>query len=82
MPFTQSLHKMATRNEGLLELKQKAQQYYQQNGVPQKIEEVLNSMFYDDPNDVYGHLVSVLYLYPMPHIITHEISLHMFSAVT
>ena len=37
---------------GLHELKMKAQK------------DVLNSMFYDDPKDVYGHLVStVFYLY-------------------
>ncbi|KAK3597780.1 hypothetical protein CHS0354_006138 [Potamilus streckersoni] len=40
----------------LYELKQKASLYYAQNGVPQKMEDVLNTMFYDDPNDVYGYL--------------------------
>lgn len=51
--------KMAAARE-LQELKQKAQTYYKNNGVPQKMEEVLNSMFFDNPNDVYGHLVSIL----------------------
>ncbi|KAL3864520.1 hypothetical protein ACJMK2_006194 [Sinanodonta woodiana] len=40
----------------LYELKQKASLYYAQNGVPQKMEDVLNTMFYDDPSDVYGYL--------------------------
>jgi len=41
----------------LYELKQKAAKFYADNGVPQKMEEILNSMFYDNPSDVYGHLV-------------------------
>ena len=36
----------------LYELKQQA------IGVPQKMEAILNSMFYDKPADVFGHLVS------------------------
>lgn len=43
----------------LYELKEKAAKYYAENGVPQKMEEILNSMFYDSPSDVYGHLVSI-----------------------
>lgn len=42
----------------LYDLKQKAFNYYLDNGVPQKMEEILNSMFYDNPEDVYGYLVS------------------------
>ena len=42
----------------MYELKKKAIQYYTENGVPEKMEEILNSTFYDNPNDVYGHLVS------------------------
>ena len=44
----------------LYELKEKAAKYYAENGVPQKMEEILNSMFYDNPSDVYGHLVGVI----------------------
>ena len=38
-------------------LKQRALQYYTDNGVPEKMEQILNSTFYDNPSDVYGHLV-------------------------
>ena len=41
----------------LYELKEKAAKYYAENGVPQKMEEILNGMFYENPDDVYGHLV-------------------------
>lgn len=39
------------------QLKQKALKYYQENKVPQKMEHVLNLMFYEDPVDVFGYLV-------------------------
>lgn len=42
----------------LYELKEKAAKYYAENGVPQKMEEILNNMFYDNPSDVYGHLAN------------------------
>ena len=45
----------------LYEQKQRAVEYYQDNGVPQKMEEILNSMFYDRPDDIFGHLVSILH---------------------
>lgn len=41
----------------LYELKEKAIKYYNDNGVPNKMEEILNSMFYDNPDDAYGYLV-------------------------
>lgn len=42
----------------LYQAKQKAMEYYSQNGVPQKMETILNSMFLDNPDDVYGHLAN------------------------
>ena len=47
----------------LYELKERAAKYYAENGVPQKMEDILNSMFYDNPSDVYGHLVGVSLVY-------------------
>ena len=45
----------------LNELKRQAMCYYGSegngSGVPEKMEEILNTMFYDNPPDVYGHLV-------------------------
>jgi len=46
------------------EMKQRAKAYYATggdgDGVLTKMEEVLNAMFYDKPEDVFGHLVRVL----------------------
>ncbi|XP_037660232.1 enolase 4 isoform X3 [Choloepus didactylus] len=42
----------------LQKLKQQAMEYYQQNDVPRRLEELLNSTFYLQPADVYGHLAN------------------------
>ncbi|KAK7110143.1 enolase 4-like [Littorina saxatilis] len=52
------------------ELKEKAVAYYQENGVPQKMEEILNSMFFDNPEDVYGHLANYFEKFIKPPLIT------------
>ena len=44
-------------------LKQKAMKYYSENGIPSKMEQILNTMFYDDPSDVHGYLVRMKQLY-------------------
>lgn len=41
----------------LYEIKQKAVKYYSENGVPNKMEDVLNVMFYENPPDAFGYLV-------------------------
>ena len=45
----------------MYELKQRAKAYYATggdgDGVLMKMEEILNAMFYDKPEDVFGHLV-------------------------
>ncbi len=38
-------------------MKERAVKYYKENGVPVRMEQILNSMFHEDPPDVYGHLV-------------------------
>ena len=50
--------KAAAEARELHELKQQAVSYYAENGVPAKVQEIMNSMFYENPDDVYGHLVS------------------------
>ncbi|XP_040598079.1 enolase 4 isoform X1 [Mesocricetus auratus] len=42
----------------LQKLKQQAVAYYQENDVPRRLEELLNSTFYLQPADVYGHLAN------------------------
>ncbi|KAH9503222.1 Enolase 4 [Bulinus truncatus] len=49
---------MAYACNNLSALRQKALNYYNENGIPKKMEEVLNSMFYDNPPDPYGYLVN------------------------
>ncbi|XP_055486016.1 enolase 4 isoform X3 [Psammomys obesus] len=42
----------------LKRLKQQAMAYYQENDVPRRLEELLNTTFYLQPADVYGHLAN------------------------
>ncbi|XP_066211879.1 enolase 4 isoform X2 [Saccopteryx leptura] len=42
----------------LQKLKQQALEYYRENDVPRRLEELLNSTFYLQPADVYGHLAN------------------------
>lgn len=50
----------------LQKLKQQAMAYYQENDVPRRLEELLNSTFYLQPADVYGHLVGTCGELPPP----------------
>nr|XP_020843828.1 enolase 4 isoform X2 [Phascolarctos cinereus] len=42
----------------LYKLKQRAVEYYRMNDVPRQLEDLLNSTFYLQPPDVYGHLAN------------------------
>ncbi|XP_064630130.1 enolase 4-like isoform X2 [Lineus longissimus] len=66
---------MSSRNasreaRALFELKQRAVHYYKENGVPEKMEEIMNAMFYDDPHDVYGHLSNYFETFSKAPVIT------------
>ncbi|XP_066278362.1 enolase 4-like [Branchiostoma lanceolatum] len=50
----------------LYELKQQAVKFYQDNLVPQRMEQVLNDMFYENPEDVYGHLAEYFQQFAKP----------------
>ena len=58
---------------GMHELKQRAKAYYATgdgDGVLKKMEEVLNAMFYDKPEDVFGHLVRTSVVVMHRHAVT------------
>ncbi|ROJ78932.1 Enolase 4 [Anabarilius grahami] len=50
--------KVSKQDQEFYDLKNKAAEYYRSNGVPQKIESVLNEMFWQKPNDLYGYLAN------------------------
>ncbi|XP_074642222.1 enolase 4-like [Tubulanus polymorphus] len=64
-----SLRKIQDPKE-LFILKQKAAKYYQENAVPSKMEEILNTMFFDDPDDVFGHLTNYFEKFAKPAVIS------------
>ncbi|XP_043845269.1 enolase 4 [Dromiciops gliroides] len=47
-----------TNAHELYKLKQRAVEYYRMNDVPRHLEDLLNSTFYLQPPDVYGHLAN------------------------
>ncbi|XP_057200619.1 enolase 4 isoform X2 [Triplophysa rosa] len=50
--------KVSKEDQEFYDLKNKAADYYRSNGVPEKIEGVLNEMFFQKPNDIYGYLAN------------------------
>ncbi|XP_067858245.1 enolase 4 [Heptranchias perlo] len=52
------------------QLKQRAAEYYRSNAVPQRMQEVLNTMFYEQPDDVYGHLANYFASFAIPAAIS------------
>ncbi|XP_077992460.1 enolase 4-like [Glandiceps talaboti] len=62
------------------ETKQKAVQYYRNNQVPEKIEEILNSMFYENPDDVYGRLSEYFETLSKPSTISKLVSQQVFDS--
>ncbi|CAD5118979.1 DgyrCDS7642 [Dimorphilus gyrociliatus] len=56
-PLPEIQYRKATSAE-MYALKKQAVQYYKENGVPLKMENVMNEMFYDRPDDVFGHIAN------------------------
>ncbi|XP_033005448.1 enolase 4 isoform X2 [Lacerta agilis] len=54
----------------IADLKHQAAEYYRSNEVPQRLEEVLNAMFYQRPEDFYGHLANYFSELSKPPVIT------------
>ncbi|XP_051883840.1 enolase 4 isoform X2 [Pristis pectinata] len=55
------------------QLKQRAAEYYRSNAVPQRMQQVLNTMFYEKPDDVYGHLANYFASFAKPAAISRII---------
>ncbi|XP_054839894.1 enolase 4 [Eublepharis macularius] len=53
----------------LTDLKHQAAEYYRSNEIPQRLEEVLNAMFYLRPSDFYGHLANYFSKLSKPPVI-------------
>ena len=59
------------RSRDLNDLKRQVVNYYSTNSdVPKRIEDALNSLFYDSPHDIYGYLSDYFLKYTKPAIIT------------
>ncbi|XP_078080455.1 enolase 4-like [Mustelus asterias] len=62
------------------QLKQRAAEYYRSNSVPQRMQDVLNTMFYDKPDDVYGHLANYFANFAKPAAISRIIGKEILDA--
>jgi hypothetical protein len=61
----------SNRSRDLTELKKQALNYYSMNGdIAKRIEDALNSLFYDSPYDVYGYLSEYFVKFSKPLFIT------------
>uniref|UniRef100_UPI00398F83F0 enolase 4 n=1 Tax=Pristiophorus japonicus TaxID=55135 RepID=UPI00398F83F0 len=61
-------------------LKQRAVEYYRSNAVPQRMQQVLNTMFYDKPDDVYGHLATYFASFAKPAAISRIVGREILAA--
>ncbi|XP_067909078.1 enolase 4 isoform X2 [Heterodontus francisci] len=64
----------------LYQLKQRAAEYYRSNAVPLRMQEVLNTMFYDKPDDVYGHLANYFASFAKPAAISRIVGKEILDA--
>ncbi|KAF5895342.1 enolase 4 isoform X1, partial [Clarias magur] len=56
--FVSSNSKISKEDKEFYEFKNKAAEFYRAHGMPQKLETVLNEMFFIKPNDLYGYLTN------------------------
>ncbi|XP_036191751.1 enolase 4 [Myotis myotis] len=65
----------------LRRLKQQALEYYRENDVPRRLEELLNSTFYLQPADVYGHLANCFSKLAKPPTICKVVGKHVLDGL-
>nr|CAB3242602.1 enolase-like protein ENO4 [Phallusia mammillata] len=54
------------------DLKQQAADFYAENKVPERLEEILNSMFFENPKDVYGRLAEYFSGFAVSPVFAHS----------
>ncbi|XP_013420699.1 enolase 4 [Lingula anatina] len=64
----------------MYDLKQKVLMYYKENGVPQKMEDILNTMYADDPDDPYGHVANYFESFSKTPTITKLLAREAFDS--
>lgn len=64
------------RSKDLSELKKQAIEYYTVNAeIPKKVEDALNSLFYESPYDAFGYLVNKKHI---RSIVAHQSKLNFY----
>ncbi|KAG2462371.1 ENO4 Enolase, partial [Polypterus senegalus] len=63
------------------ELKQKAAEYYRASGIVQNLEDALNQMFYDKPEDMCGYLSNYFAKLSQPPVITRLLGREVYDGM-
>lgn len=75
--------KVSKEDQEFYDLKNKAAEYYRSNGVPQKIENVLNEMFWQKPDDIWlsGGTNQITYAFEIWQLLTFYLRIIIIPAV-
>uniref|UniRef100_A0A8C7N7K5 Enolase 4 n=1 Tax=Oncorhynchus kisutch TaxID=8019 RepID=A0A8C7N7K5_ONCKI len=71
--------RVSKEEQEFYDLKIKAAEYYRANGVPQKMEGVLNDMFFDKPEDIYGYLANYFSKLSSPPVISRLLGKEIYD---
>uniref|UniRef100_A0A8C8DAR3 Enolase 4 n=1 Tax=Oncorhynchus tshawytscha TaxID=74940 RepID=A0A8C8DAR3_ONCTS len=71
--------RVSKEEQEFYDLKMKAAEYYRANGVPQKLEGVLNDMFFDKPEDIYGYLANYFSKLSSPPVISRLLGKEIYD---
>uniref|UniRef100_A0A8K9V840 Enolase 4 n=1 Tax=Oncorhynchus mykiss TaxID=8022 RepID=A0A8K9V840_ONCMY len=71
--------RVSKEEQEFYDLKMKAAEYYRANGVPQKMEGVLNDMFFDKPEDIYGYLANYFSKLSSPPVISRLLGKEIYD---
>eukprot|EP00063_Salmo_salar_P083402 XP_014058237.1 PREDICTED: enolase-like protein ENO4 isoform X1 [Salmo salar] len=71
--------RVSKEEQEFYDLKMKAAEYYRANGVPQKMEGVLNDMFFDKPDDIYGYLANYFSKLSSPPVISRLLGKEIYD---
>ncbi|XP_036402648.1 enolase 4 [Megalops cyprinoides] len=77
--FFNSNSRVSKQDQEFYDLKNRAVEYYRANGVPQKMECVLNEMFFEKPDDVYGYLANYFSRLSAPPVISRILGKEVYD---
>ncbi|XP_067091781.1 enolase 4 [Osmerus mordax] len=77
--FLGSNSRISKEDQEFYELKNKAAEFYRESGMQHKIEDVLNKMFFDQPDDIYGYLANYFSKWSTTPVISRVMGKYIFN---